>query len=499
MQTGIDTPESFIRLKLSRNFKAQISIGCNFIFLGFFFRNLSAIIPSLKIRHNLDDKQLGLVLTFFLGGAVLFGPLAAFCSAILGSGRAVFVGSIICIFAMPTIGAAPNVHLLAASFVLLGSSVAFIDCSMNSLAILCQKFNNRSMIGRFHFTYAIGMILGALFGGSVIEMKVSPLQDLAVLSTIDAILSISSYFWLFSLEEELAINMGWEQQQSLESNTVCSSMSMLYSEAGLLHKRSGYGVDFGIVEEVDKPTTPTLGIIERVVNLDFNERECKAAEGTKLNRQKTKENTFPKNSIKHVVILCAIGAIGYFGEGSVSNWSAVYLKFVLGSNFFVGSLGVVFFQLSIAIIRFFTDGIVENINSKVILFCCGLISMAGIGLVVLSPNTTWPIFCSIAGFSLTGIGIAMVTPIVMSIAGTTSINGMRASDTIATVNSVAYIGLLVGPPLTGCFSHMLGSLRWALILNGCLLGLISFLAFGIKDEKPLFIKITSHESLAPML
>lgn len=69
----------------------------------------------------------------------------------------------------------------------------------------------------------------------------------------------------------------------------------------------------------------------------------------------------------------------------------------------------------------------------------------------------------------------MVAPIVISFAGST-IKGMDPAQAIALVSSLAYVGVLVGPPLLGGLALGLNGLRFSLLLDGLFMTCISVLA-----------------------
>jgi len=189
---------------------------------------------------------------------------------------------------------------------------------------------------------------------------------------------------------------------------------------------------------------------------------------------------FPSIS-KSVVVLCTIGGIGFLVEGSICDWSAVYLELDLGANHLVGSFGIVFFQLCVAITRLCSDILVLKIKPWKILIFCGLFASLGILLVAFAPIFSSPLIVAIFGIAITGSGLGMISPIVFSLAGTLD-EGTPASRSIATVSSISYIGLLVGPPIIGFLSKFFGQLRWALLVDVIGLFFVSVVALALKTR-----------------
>ena len=183
-----------------------------------------------------------------------------------------------------------------------------------------------------------------------------------------------------------------------------------------------------------------------------------------------------------MVVLCCTGALAYMGEGSIGDWSAIYLVINLGSSPVVGTLGFAAFQLAVAIGRFSLDSMIEThgIDRRVLLKVSGVLSLIGLGLVTLAPSLPDPVPAAIIGFGITGVGLSFVAPIVMYLAGS-SIEGMKPAEAIASVASCAYMGVLVGPPLIGGLAEACGSLRWSLLIDGGLVFFISVLAFWVVN------------------
>jgi MFS family permease len=114
-----------------------------------------------------------------------------------------------------------------------------------------------------------------------------------------------------------------------------------------------------------------------------------------------------------------IGGLAYAGEGSVGDWSAVYLVIDLHTNPVIGVLGFAVFQLMTAIGRYYLDAIVDYIDRTVLLQIAGVLACMGLGLVGLAPSL--PSSCTVSivilGFGVSGIGLSTVAPIIIYYAG----------------------------------------------------------------------------------
>jgi putative Ca2+/H+ antiporter (TMEM165/GDT1 family) len=109
--------------------------------------------------------------------------------------------------------------------------------------------------------------------------------------------------------------------------------------------------------------------------------------------------------------------IAYFGEGSVGDWSGIYLS-SYGASPLVCVGGFVGFQLFVAIGRYYSDHLVKKIGRRKLLFFSGIISAVGLGVVVAGPYITssdnYVIGIAIAGFTVFGIGMCIKMIIIIT-------------------------------------------------------------------------------------
>jgi MFS family permease len=80
---------------------------------------------------------------------------------------------------------------------------------------------------------------------------------------------------------------------------------------------------------------------------------------------------------------------------------------------------------------------------------------------------------AVAGFTLFGLGIAVVAPVTFSAAG--NLPGIPSATAISRVTGTGYLGLLAGPPAIGFVAQLCG-LRAALLIPAALSALIALLA-----------------------
>lgn len=169
-------------------------------------------------------------------------------------------------------------------------------------------------------------------------------------------------------------------------------------------------------------------------------------------------------------VLFALSAIGFcilLSEGAIADWTAVYLKQVLGAGPGVAAAGYTVFSAAMAIFRFLGDMITARMGPQKTVMAGSLVAATGLTWALLMPTANW----SLPGFGLVGIGFSVIIPLVFGSGG--RVRGVNAGAGIATVTGIGYIGFIVGPPTIGFASQVL-TLRYALgvVVACCLISAV---------------------------
>jgi MFS family permease len=175
--------------------------------------------------------------------------------------------------------------------------------------------------------------------------------------------------------------------------------------------------------------------------------------------------------------LAALGALAFavlLSEGSITDWSAVYLRDSAGASEGLAAAGLAAFSLTMAIGRLSGDTLVMRTSPVALARGGGLLAAGGLGLglVAATPGA------GIAGFALMGLGLSAVFPLVVSAASRRP--DMPAGPAIAAVSTTGYGGFIVGPAVIGLLAE-LSSLRAALLLPLVLCVSAALLAPALRD------------------
>lgn len=163
-----------------------------------------------------------------------------------------------------------------------------------------------------------------------------------------------------------------------------------------------------------------------------------------------------------IIGLAFICFVTFMGEGSIADWSAIYLKESLHSTVSIASLGYAGFSVMMALGRFNGDGLVPKIGAKKVVIAGSLISASGFLLAIAFHSK----IAAITGFSLIGIGYSCIVPILLSAAA--NVPGISPAMGISSVASGGLIGFLFGPSVIGMVAEhftLAAGLSFILVLN----------------------------------
>ncbi|MEC3979550.1 MFS transporter [Amycolatopsis sp. H20-H5] len=177
-----------------------------------------------------------------------------------------------------------------------------------------------------------------------------------------------------------------------------------------------------------------------------------------------------------LIPLGAIAFCGFFAEGTVNDWSAVYLNNVTSASAAFASLGYFAFSTTMIAVRLVTDRLVAQVGPVRFVRVATAVTVAGFALVVAVPAPT----TALVGFAVVGLGVAGIVPVAWSAAGRQP--GDSPGRAIAAVAACGYLGFLLCPVLVGALTAWIG-LQGALAAAGTLTGAIVCLAPTLRPRE----------------
>ena len=179
--------------------------------------------------------------------------------------------------------------------------------------------------------------------------------------------------------------------------------------------------------------------------------------------------------------LAALGAAAFcvlLAEGSVTDWSAVFLNDEAGASEAAAAVGLTAFSLTMAVARLGGDRLTERFGAAAMVRAGGAVAAGGLGLVLASAAP----LPGVVGFAVMGTGLAATFPLIVGAAA--RVPGEAEAPAIAAVSGAGYVGLMAGPATIGLLSDAAG-LRSALVVVVALCLVAAALAGSVRGGRPV--------------
>lgn len=191
-------------------------------------------------------------------------------------------------------------------------------------------------------------------------------------------------------------------------------------------------------------------------------------------KAKEKRNGWAFNG--SIAILAVVCAVIFLTEGSMLDWSAIYLRDYAGVPQEGSAVGYTLFVIAMAMSRLIGDKLAMKFGAVTMLSVGIAMMLATLLALVLFP---YPASAMVSLFIM-GLGIANIAPIVISAASRSAV--MDSVKAITAVTTVGYGGLLAGPALIGAISSAV-SLQGAFLMVCALLAVSLIL---VQKNKSVF-------------
>ena len=156
-----------------------------------------------------------------------------------------------------------------------------------------------------------------------------------------------------------------------------------------------------------------------------------------------------------LVMLGGLIISGYVLEGSLLDWSGVYLQTQLGARLAQAPWGFMAFSVAMVIGRLMGDRVIQAWGAGPTLTRAGALATVAMVVSLTVPH----LGVVVVAYGVVGMGMSVVVPILFSLSG--RLNPGDGGRTVAKVAMIGYAGVLGGPALLGYLAHHI-SLRVAL-------------------------------------
>lgn len=181
----------------------------------------------------------------------------------------------------------------------------------------------------------------------------------------------------------------------------------------------------------------------------------------------------PKGKIVLIGLVCTIA---FLVEGSINDWSGVFMTTEKGIDISQSGLGLTLFTASAFLSRLTGDSLTMHIGPRRLLAFSLPIAFVGfLGILLISGG---PLL--FASYVLIGIGCANTVPVFYSLLGTQK--EMPIADAVAAVSTIGYVGILLAPAVLGFIGRAF-SLTISFTLVTVLLIIMTVMAMRLLRER----------------
>ncbi|MFE9851658.1 MFS transporter [Streptomyces sp. NPDC005576] len=373
--------------------RLRIALTAFFALDGFLFAGWVVRIPAVKHHISASASSLGLALLGVSAGAVITMVLTGRLCHRYGSHRVgVWCGILLSLsIALPAhAGSALTLGLLLLVF---GAAYGGMNVAMNSAAVDLVAALRRPVLPTFHAAFSFGGMAGAGVGG-IAAGHLSPVAHLTLLAATALLVTAVAAPVMLRNTPEGAAESTAPPGGSTPSEPAAPPAHSAPSAAG------------------SRGAVPRMSPAVRRVVLLFG-----------------------------VIALCTA-----YGEGALAEWSALHLSQDLHATPGTAAAGYSLFALAMGVGRLTGTALLERFGQTRTLVSGGGAAAAGMLLGSLAP--TVPL--TLAGFAVTGLGLANIFPVAVGRAG-----ALAGPGGVAAASTLGYGGMLVGPPVIGFLADWL--------------------------------------------
>ncbi|MFI0914786.1 MFS transporter [Streptomyces abikoensis] len=378
---------------------------------GFLFAGWVVRIPAIKQQTGASDGALGLALLGVSAGAVATMTLTGRLCRRFGSHPVTVAAAL-----LMSLGIAlpPLTHSpLALGLVLLvfGAAYGGLNVAMNSAAVDLVAALRRPVMPSFHAAFSVGGMLGAGLG-ALLAGRLSVTAHLLLLTATGLVVGAAAGRVLLAHPAP-----GRKGPERGAGNCATS------------HRRPA-----PVVTQTDS-----------------------------AGRGKSRERRLV--TVFGLIALCTA-----YGEGALADWGALHLRQDLAAPAGLAALGYSVFALAMTLGRLSGTALLERLGQTRLLVAGGTTAALGMLLASLAPS----VWAALAGFAITGLGLANTFPVAVGRAGE-----LAGPGGVAAASTFGYGGMLLGPPAIGILADRF-SLPLALTTVAALAAMSALVAYATR-------------------
>jgi MFS family permease len=362
---------------------------------GFIFASWAVRIPAVKAAAHASPAALGLALLGLSGGAIATMTVSGALCRRFGSSRVLVAAGALLSLALLLPPLARSAPWLGLGLVVFGIGYGCVNVAMNSIAVDVVAALRRPVMPSFHAAWSLGGLFGAGLGG-LLAPRLAPLPHLGIASLLGLAVTVA-----------------------------CGRMLPAHPLAATAGSAGEPG---------RRPGSPA------------GSRPGPAA-GSRPGPAAGSRPGSGGHAWRVVLLFGLIALCSTYGEGAIGDWGALHLRQDLGAGPGLAAAGYAAFALAEACGRLAGSWLLARLGQARVLVLGGLTACAGMLAAALAP--VLPV--ALAGFALTGLGVANMFPAAMARAGL-----LAGPHGVAVASTLGYTGFLLGPPAIGFLAGSAG-------------------------------------------
>jgi MFS family permease len=389
----------------ARILPARIALCAVFAAHGFIFASWAVRVPAIKAQTGASPAALGLALLGLSAGAVATMLLAgALCRRFGSQPVAVFSCALLSVtLVLPAL--ARSALTLGLALLGFGAAYGCLNVAMNSIAVDVVAAVGRPIMPSFHAAWSFGGLAGASLGG-LLAPHLPPVRHLLVIALAGLLVTASAAPVLLASAHRLP---GAAARPATAPPDGMAAMS----PAGR--------------QPSDNGVAPA------------NRRARPDRQGSAWHRTL---GTGRAVGMFGLIALCTA-----YDEGAIGDWGALHLRQDLGVGAGLAAAGYAAFALAEATARLAGTSLLAHLGRTRVLVLGGLAACGGMLVASLAPD----VWLALAGFAVTGLGLANLFPAAIARAGL-----LAGASGVALTSLLGYSGFLLGPPAIGFLASVAG-------------------------------------------
>jgi MFS family permease len=389
----------------ARILPARVALCAVFAAHGFIFASWAVRVPAVKAQTGASAAALGLALLGLSAGAVATMLLAGALCRRFGSQPLAILSCALLSVTLVLPALARSALTLGLALLAFGAAYGCLNVAMNSIAVDLVAAVGRPIMPSFHAAWSFGGLAGASLGG-LLAPHLSPVRHLLLIALTGLLVTAAA-------APVLLASAHWLPGAAAPPATAPPDGTGPTSPAD--RRASGNGV-----APASRQARP--------------DREGSAWHRTL--------GTGRVVGVFGLIALCTA-----YDEGAIGDWGALHLRQDLGASAGLAAAGYAAFALAEATARLSGTSLLTHLGRTRVLVLGGLAACAGMLLASLAPD----VWLALAGFAVTGLGLANLFPAAIARAGL-----LAGASGVAMTSLLGYSGFLLGPPAIGFLASVAG-------------------------------------------